>query len=143
MYLVGENFSRNGSNSFRGTVKALEDDGTFTSWSDVVNIYNRKERLKLVENLANDLSLTLDRARSMVSELFKRLEAEVRGAEALPDEADERKTQGTLLVQLAEGCEFWHTPDDKPFATIEVDKHRENWPINARAFRQWLSFQFY
>lgn len=145
MKLVAENFSRNGHNSFRGTVKAIGDDGLFTGWTDVVNIYSRKEKLKLVDNLHNDLFLALDKARAMVNELTKELEAIAQAAEALPDEDNDKKSQATQLVDLAvsEQFELWHAPDSTAFATIEVDGHSETWAINSKSFRQRLSFLFY
>ena len=68
---MAENFSRNGHNVFKGTVKALQDDEGFTGWADVVNIYDHKAKLKLVENLSTDLSLPLDDSRAMVSDLVR------------------------------------------------------------------------
>jgi len=46
------------------------------------------------------------------------------------------------LVKIAAGADFFHTHDEA-FASIPVDGHRENWRTNSKAFRQWLSRQFF
>ena len=143
MKLIGENFSRNGHNVFKGTVKALQDDEGVTEWADVVNIYDRKAKLKLVENLSTDLSLPLDYARAMVSDLVRSLEAAASSAEALPDDDDAKKSQATKLVDLAKGLNLWHSPDGTPYVTFEVDGHYETSGTHAKSFRIWLSYRFY
>src|SRR5262249_55365984 len=55
-------------------------------------------------------------------------------------------TQLVSLVENAEGVELFHTPgghDSEGYASIVIDRHRETWPINSKAFRRWLSRQFY
>jgi hypothetical protein len=56
----------------------------------------------------------------------------------------ERKSQSTLLVELAEAAELWHTQaHGDAYATIDVDGHGEHWPIRSKTFRRWLARQFY
>jgi len=143
MKLIGENFSRNGHNTFKGMVKAVEDDGSYTGWADIVNIYSRKEKLKLIENLVDDLSLGSDKARAMVNNLTKELESQAQSAEVLPDEEDGKKSQSTQLVDLAKDCELWHDPEGTPFVSIHVEGHRETWGTHTKSFRTWLSHQYY
>lgn len=56
-----------------------------------------------------------------------------------------RKSQATLLVELAAPLELWHTPgaDSEAYAEIPVAKHKETWPLNSKAFRRWLKKQFH
>jgi hypothetical protein len=62
----------------------------------------------------------------------------------LREQNDERKSQSTLLVELAAVAELWHTPDqDVAYATMPVANHREHWPIRGRNFKRWLSQQFF
>ncbi|BDG61532.1 hypothetical protein [Caldinitratiruptor microaerophilus] len=79
-------------------------------------------------------------------------DADTRNIEALAEDAaeveqkpEERRSQASTLVELAEraGVELWHTPDGDGFGTFEINGHRENWPLGSRAFRRWLARRFY
>lgn len=60
------------------------------------------------------------------------------------DAAEEKKSQATLLVELAAAAELWHTPGHGDgYATITVDGHREHWPVRSKAFRRWLARRFF
>jgi hypothetical protein len=48
-----------------------------------------------------------------------------------------------ILNAIAGEAEFFQTPEHKPFADIEVDGHRETWPLRSKQFSQWLKFRFY
>ena len=143
MKLVGENFSRNGHNVFRRTIKALDDDGNPMGWADVVNLYNRRERMVLVNNLTEDLIIAVDDARRMVNQLHQQLEREARAGERLPDEDDCKRSQASMLVELAGDIELWHTSDGSAYATIEIDGHQETWAIRTKGFREWLAYRFF
>jgi hypothetical protein len=41
------------------------------------------------------------------------------------------------------GVELFHTPEGDPYATIEVDGHKETWPLKVKGFRCWLARLFY
>jgi hypothetical protein len=59
-------------------------------------------------------------------------------------EKDERKSQSTLLVELAAVAELWHTSgQETAYATLPVKEHREHCPIRSRTFRRWLGRQFF
>ncbi len=58
------------------------------------------------------------------------------------EEKEERFSQAQLLVNLAEDVELWHD-GDTPYATIQVEDHRENHPVNGKGFRSWLARQFW
>ena len=64
-------------------------------------------------------------------------------AEAKKSEKLERKSQATILVELARDAELFHTEDFKPFATITVGNHRETWPLESRGFRDYIARLFY
>ncbi len=57
----------------------------------------------------------------------------------------ETESQASRLVRLAceEGAELWRTDDNRAFATISVDNHREHRNIRSKALRQWLSLRFH
>ena len=52
-------------------------------------------------------------------------------------------TQADILVQLAQSAELFHAPDRNGFADIDIDGHRETWPIRSKGFRRWLAHRFF
>jgi len=60
------------------------------------------------------------------------------------DNKEEHKSQATVLVELADAAEFWHTiGQGVAYATIPVANHFEHWPIKSRMFKLWLSRLFF
>ena len=87
---------------------------------------------------------------------FERLRAELKTAgcrvmaldKALADASDEiglghKPTQADILLDLAQAAELFHTPDGTGFADIDVEGHRETWPVRSRSFRRWLVHRFF
>lgn len=54
-----------------------------------------------------------------------------------------RKSQSTILIELASGAEFFHTSDGEAYASVEIDGHLETWSLKSRGFRDWLVRRFY
>jgi hypothetical protein len=54
-----------------------------------------------------------------------------------------KRSQATMILDLAEDIEFFHTADDLPYARIERDGHHEVWPLGSRSLRGWLSRRFH
>jgi hypothetical protein len=54
-----------------------------------------------------------------------------------------RKSAATELVQLAEGFEFFHDRQDRPFVRLENNGHSEVWPVESAKFRKLLARMFY
>ena len=52
-------------------------------------------------------------------------------------------TQADLLIQLSAAAKLFHRPDGTGFADIDVNGHRETWPIRSKGFKRWLSYRFY
>jgi hypothetical protein len=52
-------------------------------------------------------------------------------------------TQADILMKLAESAELFHTPDGAGFADLDINGHRETWPIRSKGFRHWLVRLFY
>jgi hypothetical protein len=52
-------------------------------------------------------------------------------------------SQADILVGLAHSAELFHTPDGTGFADLEVNGHRETWPIRAKGFRRWLARRYF
>jgi hypothetical protein len=59
------------------------------------------------------------------------------------DDEEESRNQADVLIALAEDAELFHTNDQLAFADIEVDGHRETWPLNSLGFRRWLRRRYY
>ena len=59
-----------------------------------------------------------------------------------PCKAKESKTD--LLIHLAkENIELFHTPNDEAFASIKINGHCENIPVNSKHFRKFLMRLYY
>ena len=52
-------------------------------------------------------------------------------------------TQADILIDLAQSAELFHAPDGTGFADLEINGHRETWPIRSKGFRRWLARRFY
>ncbi|MFB9985329.1 hypothetical protein ACFSQQ_09575 [Mesorhizobium kowhaii] len=52
-------------------------------------------------------------------------------------------TQADILIGLAQTAEVFHTPDGASFADLDINGHRETWPIRTKGFRRWLSRRFF
>jgi hypothetical protein len=52
-------------------------------------------------------------------------------------------TPANILVDLAQTAELFHAPDGTGFADVDINGHRETWPIRAKGFRRWLAHRFY
>jgi len=59
-----------------------------------------------------------------------------------PEKAKESKTD--LLIHLAKkNIELFHTPNNEPFASIKINGHLENIPVNSKHFRTYLMRVYY
>jgi hypothetical protein len=52
-------------------------------------------------------------------------------------------TQADILIELAQSAELFHAPDGTGFADLDINGHRETWPIRSKGFRRWLARRFY
>jgi hypothetical protein len=60
-------------------------------------------------------------------------------AAASGDRGDGRQpSQADNMVGLAEAADLFQTPDEIAYADIDVDGHRETWPIKSSGLRRWL-----
>ena len=65
-------------------------------------------------------------------------------AEASGEVSDGRgATQADILIDLAQAAELFHTADGTGFVDLDVNGHRETWPIRSKGFRRWLARQFF
>lgn len=63
-----------------------------------------------------------------------------RQQEKRADDDGPRKSQATLLAELATVSDLWHSSGQGvAYATIPVNGHRETWPIRSAGFKRWLA----
>ena len=86
---------------------------------------------------------------------FEALRAQLKGAgcrvtaldEAIAEESGDvggrGPTQADILIDLAQTAELFHAPDGTGFADLDVNGHRETWPIRSKGFRRWLTRRFF
>jgi hypothetical protein len=48
-----------------------------------------------------------------------------------------------MLVPTAVSAEFFHTPAGTGFVDLQINGHRETWPIRSQRFRTWLQRRHY
>jgi hypothetical protein len=67
--------------------------------------------------------------------------------DAIAEESGEKggrgPTQADVLIDLAQSAELFHTPDGTGYADLDINGHRETWPIRAKGFRRWLARCFF
>ena len=64
-------------------------------------------------------------------------------AEESGDVVGRGPTQADILIDLAQAAELFHTADGTGFVDLDVNGHRETWPIRSRGFRRWLARRFF
>lgn len=112
----------------------LKEKEDITDWINKGN--NKEDLLELVDktpfyNSRNELKL----------ESPSPAENQNKGIE---DRSQNRKQQKDKLLEIVEGIELFHTPNQDCFAvTVAADGHLENLNIQMRNFRSWLAQQLY
>jgi hypothetical protein len=53
-------------------------------------------------------------------------------------------TAAQILTGIADLAEVFCTPDgDTGYATVEINGHRETWPVRSKGFRRWLTRKYF
>jgi len=52
-------------------------------------------------------------------------------------------SQSDILLELAQTAELFHSPDGTSFADLDINGHRETWPIRTKGFRGWLARRYF
>jgi hypothetical protein len=68
-------------------------------------------------------------------------------AKVIEEEVEEatstsKPTQAETLLELAAQAKVFHTSDDRAYADIVKNGHRETWFVRSRKFKLWLSREF-
>lgn len=54
-----------------------------------------------------------------------------------------KKSQSSVLAELARKAELFHTSEGEAYATVSINGHLETWALKSRGFRDWLSKRYY
>ena len=60
-----------------------------------------------------------------------------------PPQEEKKPSQKKILMEFMQRAEMWHDTDGDAFCTVKVGNHVENLTIRSRAFRDWLTKQYY
>jgi hypothetical protein len=52
------------------------------------------------------------------------------------------QSQTDILLKIAGRAKLFHTPDGKAYADLEIDHHRQTWPVGSQPFCDWLTEDF-
>jgi len=52
-------------------------------------------------------------------------------------------TQADILLRLSQAADLFHVPDGACFADLDINGHRETWPIRSKGFSRWLARSYY
>ena len=61
----------------------------------------------------------------------------------LGDTGGRGRAQAEILIELAQTAELFRTPDNNGYADLEINGHRETWPIRSKGFRRWLASRYF
>lgn len=81
----------------------------------------------------------LKKAGCRVGELDKAL----RKASGENEGKDDRKQADVLIDLATQEAALFHAPDTTPFADLQVNGHRETWPVRSRGFKRWLARRYF
>jgi hypothetical protein len=94
----------------------------------------RRFRELVPEQIADCIGKWLDvRSESVTGEEAKESEIRQKG----------RPSKATLLIELADETQLFHTPGQEAIARICTSTHFENWSLRSKSFRNWLARRFY
>jgi hypothetical protein len=54
-----------------------------------------------------------------------------------------RPKQADILIEIAQSAKLFHSPDGSGFADLDINGHRETWPIRSKGFRRWITRRFF
>ncbi len=130
----------------KGSIRMVGRFPDGTTVTDKFDVTSSKARDKFVDRLCRGRD-ALDR--DEIGNELERIAVLVVASLAAhaPDDTDDldgspADCDAELLVNLGKQAELFHTPgghDSEGIASLEVNGHRETWPINSRAFKRWLS----
>jgi hypothetical protein len=105
-------------------------------------VLKRLATLKKEDQAAFELKRAeLKKARCRITALDQAIAEQEAAAEEMGSGG--RPKQADILIGLAQSAELFHAPDGSGFADVEINNHRETWPIRSKGFRLWLVRRFF
>jgi hypothetical protein len=102
------------------------------------------EMLEALATLKSDNRAAFEALRSQLKKTGCRVTAlDDAIAEESGNTAGRGPTQADILIGIAQTAELFHTADGAGFADLDINGHRETWPIRAKGFRRWLARRFF
>lgn len=89
------------------------------------------------------LRAQLKRVGCRVKELDEAIAEESGNAIGSSGSSGRGPTQADILLDLALAAELFHTASGIGYADIDINGHRETWPIRNKGFRSWLTRRFF
>ena len=59
------------------------------------------------------------------------------------DGGGRRPRQADILIGLAAEADCFHTADGTGYVDLDINGHRETWPIRSKGFKRWIARRFY
>jgi len=81
-----------------------------------------------------------------INSQLEAIAAEIANKDSEKLTGEEKESQADKLIMLCDEAELFHTPgsyEAEVFATVAINEHKETWPIGSKAFRYWLSQQYF
>lgn len=105
---------------------------------------------QIIRELARHTESFVD-FRTCYGELFKGLKFNIpdlkklfwQGRESIGEGLPERETIAELLLKIGSEASYFHTPDKVGYADIQLNGHRETYPVRSKGFKLWLTRQLY
>ena len=51
--------------------------------------------------------------------------------------------QADILLRLSQSADLFHSPDSTGYADLDINGHRETWPIRSKGFTRWLARAYF
>ena len=64
-------------------------------------------------------------------------------ADSLEEASGRGPKQADILIALAQAAELFHSPNGIGFADLDINGHRETWPVRGKSFKRWLARCFF
>jgi hypothetical protein len=147
--VVEEINADSGANPIASAIGAAEDipdplDGLFEKCAADSGAAFTPEVLERLAGLKKEDRAAFELLRSQLKKAGCRVTAlDEAIAEESGDMGGRGPKQADILIDLAQTAELFHAPDGTGFADLDINGHRETWPIRNKGFRRWLARRFF
>ncbi|MDO9574822.1 MAG: toprim domain-containing protein, partial [Candidatus Contubernalis sp.] len=118
-----------------GDEKAREEAIKFIA--RIENSIERELKINKLAELMKPLKIGKTVIRTEIDKLRKQ-------AEQAGEAKEEEEKQADILIKIAtNGAYLFHDETRDGFANLEVNNHRETWPLTSKFYKQWLVRQYY